>query len=205
MMSRGFDQLAKRWGYVDFLAATMRNVPARLPFEDGAKVGATIMHVLQPRFIFPDKPPLPSDSDVTQKYTGIHYGRSSSEGTSVSLGYLAELYIDFGILGTLVAMFILGVLLSLCVRFVCSSSSLPTIVSHGLAVMLVMSVIMFDQALAKTVGAFVTTVAVIVVLRRFLFPFLLSMLGQSNKIDFWHDFHLPASLPAVNSTLRNSG
>src|SRR5205823_234693 len=67
-MSVGLDRLLKRWGYVDFLAATMRNVPARLPFQEGAQIGATIKHVLQPRLFFPDKPPLPSDTDVLSKY-----------------------------------------------------------------------------------------------------------------------------------------
>jgi hypothetical protein len=31
-------------GYIDFLSATMRNVPSRLPFQDGAQIGAAIMH-----------------------------------------------------------------------------------------------------------------------------------------------------------------
>ena len=75
----------------------MRNVPNDLPFQDGAHIGATVIHVLQPRLFFPDKPPLLSDTDVVEKYTGLHFGDSSSAGISVSLGYLAELYIDFGV------------------------------------------------------------------------------------------------------------
>ena len=55
-MSIGFDRLARRWGYVDFLAATMRNVPAHMPYENGALIGAAVMHVIEPRLLFPDKP-----------------------------------------------------------------------------------------------------------------------------------------------------
>ena len=181
MMSRGLDSLVTRLGYVDFLSATMRNVPSHLPFQDGAHIGATVMHVLQPRLLFPDKPPLLSDTDVVEKYTGLHFGDSSSAGTSVSLGYLAELYIDFGVLGSLGVMFILGVLFGRSFKFICSSSSLSWLVTFGLGVMLVMPVMQFEQALAKTVGGFLTTFITIVVLKLFLFPSLLRMLGEPSR------------------------
>ena len=69
-MSVGFDRLAQRWGYVDFLAATMRNVPAHLPYENGALIGAAVMHVIEPRLLFPDKPRL-NDNELTAKYAGF--------------------------------------------------------------------------------------------------------------------------------------
>ena len=181
MMSDGLGYLVMRLGYVDYLSATMRNVPSCVPFQDGAQIGATVMHVLQPRLLFPDKPPLMSDTEVVQKYTGIRFDVSSSASTSVSLGYLAELYIDFGVLGALGVMFIFGVLFGRSFEFVCSSRSLPSIINFGLAVMLVMPVMQFEQSLAKTVGGFLTTLITIVVLKRFLFPSLLRMLGQNDK------------------------
>jgi hypothetical protein len=180
MMSRGVDVLVQRLGYVDFLSATMSNVPSRLPFQDGAQIGATLMHVLQPRLFFPDKPPLESDYELVRKYVGGRFAiaESSSEGTSISLGYLAELYIDFGPLGALVGMFILGLVFGRSYRFVCSATSLPTIVTFGLGVMLAMSMIQFEEGLAKLVGGFLTTLIVILVLRRLL-PTLMSLLSQS--------------------------
>src|SRR5436190_22679900 len=48
----GLEAMARRWNYIDLLAATMDNVPVHVPFENGALVGATIMHVLQPRLLF---------------------------------------------------------------------------------------------------------------------------------------------------------
>ena len=101
--------------------------------------------------------------------------------TSISLGYLAELYIDFGVLGALGVMFIFGVLFGRSFKFVCSSSSLPSIVNFGLGVMLVMPVMQFEQALVKMVGGFVITFIIILVLKRFLFPSLLRMLGQNDN------------------------
>ena len=174
----------------------MRNVPSHLPFQDGAQIGATVMHVLQPRLIFPDKPPLISNSDVVEKYTGLHFGDSSSAGTSVSLGYLAELYIDFGVLGSLGVMFILGVLFGRSFKFICSSSSLSWLVTFGLGVVLVMPVMQFEQALAKTVGGFLTTFITIVVLKLFLFPPLLRMLGKQRQ---------PATMPTTRKSRGPGG
>jgi hypothetical protein len=179
MMGRGFYMLVKRVGYIDFLSATMHNVPKHIPFEGGALVGATVMHVLQPRLLFPDKPPLMSDSEVVQKYAKLHWGKSSGEGTSVSLGYLAELYIDFGILGALATMFTFGVLLSRAFKFVCSESLPSLIVNFGFAVMVVMPVMQFEQALVKMVGGFLITFITAVGLRRFIVPYMLRIIRQN--------------------------
>src|SRR5262249_17935251 len=83
MFDDGFKRLVRRMGYIDFLAATMSNVPTNLPFQEGRQIGDTIINVLQPRLLFPDKPPLPSDTEVLQKYTGFYFGGSTSIGTSV--------------------------------------------------------------------------------------------------------------------------
>ena len=127
------------------------------------------MHVLEPRLLFPDKRPLMSDTELVQKYTNIRFDVSSSAYTSISLGYLAELYIDFGVLGALSVMFIFGVLFGRSFEFVCSSRSLPSIINFGLAIMLVMSVTQFEQALAKTVGGFITTLSLSWYLNNFCF------------------------------------
>ena len=87
-MSIGFERLAQRWGYVDFLAATMRNVPDHIPYENGTLIGAAVMHVIEPRFLFPDKPRL-DDNQLTAKYAGFRLDARTSSGTSVGLGYVA--------------------------------------------------------------------------------------------------------------------
>jgi hypothetical protein len=182
-IGRGLQTLVMRWAYVDFLAATMRNVPSRVPFQDGAQIGGTVLHVVQPRFLFPDKPPLPSDTEVTQKYTGIFFGRSTSASTSISLGYLAELYVDFGIAGALGAMLVFGLVVGRLFKVVSSSGPLPVTVQFGLGVMLLMPLMQFEHALVKMVGAFLTTLIVILVLRRFVLPLLLNFIGYKDVFE----------------------
>ncbi len=178
-MIRGFDLLARRWGYIEFLAATMRNVPARLPFQDGAQVGAAVMHVLQPRLLFPDKPPLPSDTELAARYTGLPLNEgNNASATSISLGYLAELYVDFGLFGALAGAFLIGLLWGGIIKFIRASTSAPSIVNAGLAVMLMMSAKGVEQGIVKFVGAFLTTFIVLLLFRIFLLPFLLDILGR---------------------------
>jgi hypothetical protein len=175
----GMSELLQRLSYVDFLAATMRNVPTSRPFENGALVGATVMHVLQPRLLFPDKPPLPSDTDIAVRYSGLGLDAGNNAvNTSISLGYVAELYVDFGIAGTLAAMLLLGFTFGRSVRYVLSTDKLPTIVNYGLALMLMMSAASFEEALSKMVGGFITAFAVILLLRRLL-PYVLNWWGPA--------------------------
>ena len=187
-MSIGFDRLAQRLGYVDFLAVTMRNVPAHLPYQNGALIGTAVMHAIEPRLLFPDKPRL-DDNQLTSKYAGLRLDARSS-GTSIGLGYVTELYIDFGVPGTIVGMFVLGFLGGRCFKFVSSSPSLPTIINSGLVVILATSVTLFETSLPKTVGSFVLTVIVILALRRFLLPSLLNLFGPS-------DLELPRRIAAA--------
>jgi hypothetical protein len=177
-MALGFDLLAKRWGYIEMLAATIQNVPARVPYQDGTEMGAAVMHLLQPRLLFPDKPPLRSDTESAVRYTGIRFDQgNNAAGTSISLGYFAELYVDFGFVGALVATFILGLLLGCSVKMICSSTSLPTIMNSGLSVMLTMSMISFSENLLKMLASFVMTLLIVLILRRLLVPFILNVLG----------------------------
>jgi hypothetical protein len=60
-----------------------------------------------PRILFPSKATL-NESERTNKYTLARVA-GEAEGTAVSLGYPAESYIDFGIPGMFVPIFLLGI------------------------------------------------------------------------------------------------
>lgn len=93
--------------YVFHLARTMDRVPEVLPHENGQVWWDNVSFVLMPRLLFPDKP-IYEATIKTNKYTGFHY-TGLKQGTSFSLGYFADGYVDFGYFG----MFIPLVLLSL--------------------------------------------------------------------------------------------
>ena len=107
-LMKGFDLLFRRMSYVEFLGATLNFVPNARPHEDGRMTMAAISHILVPRLFVPDKAILANDTLVTMAYTGLPL--PTSAGVSISIGYAGELYIDFGVLGMLAGMGILGFL-----------------------------------------------------------------------------------------------
>jgi hypothetical protein len=114
-LADGLDRAILRLSYVNFFAACIANVPANLPYENGALWGDAITHVLTPRFLFPDKAAL-DDSIQTSYYTGTEVA-GAEHGTSIGLGYMAQSYVDFGPLGMFVPIFLLGVFYGVIYRF----------------------------------------------------------------------------------------
>jgi hypothetical protein len=64
---------------------------------------------LVPRAIWPDKPSFGGSGDLVRRYTGIRF----AEGTSVGVGHVLELYINFGTTGVVVGLMLLGLAVTL--------------------------------------------------------------------------------------------
>jgi hypothetical protein len=92
--SIGVDNLIHRVSYVEFLALSIKHVPAQRPHEEGRLLKNAFDHVFQPRFLFPDKKVI-YDSELTSSYTGVQFS-GAEQGVSFSLGTVAESYVDFG-------------------------------------------------------------------------------------------------------------
>jgi len=90
------DMFVDRLWTVYYPALALDLVPDVLPHENGALLWKAVLHVLTPRLLFPDKPPLESDSEMVRKYAGIWVG-GQDENTSIAFGYAGESYIDFGV------------------------------------------------------------------------------------------------------------
>jgi len=104
--SEGVENLIFRVSYVEFLAMTINQVPTFLPHENGRLLQNAIEHIIKPRILFPDKKPI-YDSELTSKYTGRKFA-GAEEGTSFSLGTVAESYVDFGPVYMFVPIFFFG-------------------------------------------------------------------------------------------------
>ncbi len=173
-MGRGFEALVFRHSYIDFLSQTMIYVPEREPHADGRQLGQSIMHILTPRILFPEKAVLINDSDLSAYYTGLPLNRDPN--TSISLGYLAEFYIDFGAWGALLGMLILGGTLGFMYRLLRRQANEFPLVSFGLAAMWALTFASFGIALIKLVGFVVITFIAALVIRRLALPFLAPVL-----------------------------
>lgn len=163
----GLDLLLKRQSYIDFLANTLDYVPRVLPHENGARVGRTFLHIITPRVFFPNKPPTENDTEVTLKYTGIPL--QVREQTSISIGYLGELYIDLGIIGSALACAAGGWAFGVGYRRLRSGSRAPLLLRYALMAVVALSLATFDTALIKLVGGTVTVFISAYLLQRFVF------------------------------------
>lgn len=151
-LRQGFDKLVSRHGYIQYLSETLDYVPAFYPHENGGITSAVLRHITMPRIFYPSKPPLPSDTEQMAKYTGRAMLWNASS-TSISLGHLAELYVDFGYFGGVLGMFMIGLLCGCVVRYICVSTKTADLVKVGLCVMVCLQIAYFGLAYVKLIGA----------------------------------------------------
>jgi hypothetical protein len=105
----GVGSMFERIAYVDFFALTLDYVPQYAPHEEGELWKRAFVHVFTPRVFFPNKPDLIPDSEITMQYTGLILA-GEDEGSSFSIGYMGESYVDFGAFWMFVPVFLLGML-----------------------------------------------------------------------------------------------
>ena len=135
-------------------------------------------HVFQPRFLFPGKAVL-SDSDVF-----IRLARSDPQdqvrlGTSISVGYMAENYVDLGFPGMLVGIFGYGLLLAMVARYF-MTRTLPWMLREGIVMGLVYNVagVGMEMSLPKLLGATVMFFLVWSLVAKFALPVAMRWLDQ---------------------------
>lgn len=166
----GAEKLAKRVAYVDMFAYVLKRVPDSVPHEDGRLWGRAIRHILMPRIFFSDKARLASDSELSMRYTGLTLA-SDAQGTSISMGYMAESYIDFGRVLMFVPIFLLGSLWGGMYRYFATRGS-PRIVGYAVAVTVLINANQFGMHTSKLIGGMLVSFFVMVVLLRFVLPHL---------------------------------
>lgn len=128
-----------------------------------------IDHVTRPRVLFPNKAAL-SDTEV---YVRLARGDPTEQirfGTSISVGYMAENFVDLGFPGMLAGIFVIGLIYGGIIRYF-MSLRFPWILKEGVVLALVMSVAMngVEISLPKLLGTCLMFFLVYVLLARFAF------------------------------------
>jgi hypothetical protein len=169
----GMEPMFERLAYVDFLGHTMDWVPAYRPHEGGQVWLAALQHTFQPRALFPNNPRLPSDSEHTMAYTGLQMA-SGAQGTSISIGYVGDSYIDFGLRGMFIPIFIIGLLFGLMYAFYLNRARYQ-ILGFAFATAVMIQAYKFEVAALKLLGGMLTSFLVLALLmwlaERFLWQF----------------------------------
>ncbi len=163
----GVTNFLDRITYIDIFSASIAYVPLNRPHEHGRLWLDAIKRVFMPRIFFPEKTAI-DDSEKTIAYTGIAFAGASS-GTSVSLGYVTESYIDFGFPGLLVPLFAWGILIGLTHKYIITNSY-NAVWGLAFAVPFLFQINLFETALDKMVGSFVAFFIIYLLLNKFVLP-----------------------------------
>lgn len=164
----GLDQLTLRVSYLNYFALSLGNVPENIPYEQGKLWFEAIKHTFMPRLFFPDKPVI-DDSERTSHYTGV-YVAGIEDGTSISIGYMGESYIDFGIPGMFVPIFCLGLFYGWIYRLFTSQRKYLVLGFAVATSILVFGAYNLETSNIKLVGGNVNSLLAVGVVVRFLGP-----------------------------------
>jgi hypothetical protein len=162
--------LLMRFAYVDIFGSviTVQEATPEPTFMRQWSEG--LGHVLQPRFLFPNKAPL-SDTEV---YVRL--------GTSISVGYMGENFADLGFPGMLAGIGVLGLLAGGIYRYF-MTRKFPWMVREGTLLVLVYSVARdgVEISLPKLLGALLMVSAVFLILVRYAYPRVVDWLNRPPK------------------------
>jgi hypothetical protein len=164
-ISNAIPDMVSRISYLDYLSGTIGNVPKTLPHEGGEITKSAILHILMPRIFFPNKEEI-HDSLHTNKYVGEYV--ADYRTTSISIGYVGDLYIDFGYMAP-VAVFLDGLLIGFLYRFLFRQDKEA---GWGLflTIPLFFIVYLFETALIRQVSMVVTYAVVILAFSKLALP-----------------------------------
>lgn len=189
----GIGALVERLSYVEYFGYVTENVPARVDYEGGVLWRAALIHILTPRLLWPNKPVLASDSELTARYVGPYL--TVEEGTSISMGYMAESYVDFGPLGMMFPIAAVGLLWGLMYRFF-MTRHYPMVFRMAAATSVLVSANKLEMASVKLLGALVMSFLLTTLFLRYLVPVLVRYLkGVSRR---------PVDLPPIRSAAAES-
>jgi hypothetical protein len=162
------DALLRRIAYIDFFGAAIGISETSPEPVVLARWRDALEHVAKPRILFPDKAAL-DDTEIFLKYVRGDVGEDRS-GTSISIGYLAENFIDFGFPEMLVPIAIMGLLLGCAVRYL-MTRSVAWVVREGFVTALVLTLSAgMELSLAKFLGSTILTFAVLALCLKFVYP-----------------------------------
>jgi hypothetical protein len=155
-LAQGAQALVDRISYVDIFARTLDHVPSVTPHQDGAVWGDAVLRPFMPRIFFPEKSTI-NDSEFTNQFSGLIFA-TSTEGTSVSIGYMGEAYIDFGYIFMMVPIFLLGLTCGWFYKWISTYPSGPSLIGMGLATVVLYPAAQFETSITKLIGGLLASV-----------------------------------------------
>jgi hypothetical protein len=148
-------RLIDRLWAIKYPGMALDRVPSSIPHTGGDLMWEALTHLVTPRFLYPDKPELISDSELVRKYAGAKVAGSESN-TSIAFGYAAESYVDYGLPWMFVPAIVWGFLLGVTFQVWMSIIRHRELAVAVTTVMFWLALYLFERSWAKTLGGTVT-------------------------------------------------
>lgn len=163
-------KLLTRLAYVDILGSVItvdKEAREQAPLQQWSEA---LQHVFQPRFLFPNKRHL-SDIDVYLRLTRGDASDAIRGATSISVGYMAENYVDLGFPLMLAGVFVLGLMVACILRYF-MAAPLPWMLREATATALLYTVgaTGVELSLPKLLGTAIMFLIVYAILIKFAYP-----------------------------------
>lgn len=159
-LSDATDQFLRRLMYHQFFGVVVNRVPSLIPHSTGEIWSEAISRPFMPRVLFPEKRAI-NDSDLTNQYTGLRVA-TAEEGVSISLGYMAESYIDFGAFLMFIAIGMLGAGIGLLYRWLLKQQGQLAAVGAALTPFALMPAHLAETSILKLIPSLILTFLVCV-------------------------------------------
>jgi hypothetical protein len=167
-------KLLRRIGYTEIYAKALARIDGGF-VDEASRYGVAIQHVLMPRLLFPDKAAL-DDSALTTAITG----EEIAEGTSISLGYIAEAHIDFGFPIMLIPIMLIGIMVGTGVKYFMTRPT-PLIVRQAFATASLIAAFAYESNIEKALGGYMIGFVVLALVLKFGYPPLAGWITESPR------------------------
>ncbi len=172
-----------RFAYVDIFGQVIgvaESSPEQIPMRQWQDA---LSHVFQPRFLFPDKGVL-SDTEVYMRLARADPFEQIRLGTSISVGYMAENFVDLGFPGMLAGLFVIGAVLALIIRYF-MTRPLPWMIREGIVMGFAFSMARdgMEVSLPKVFGAMLMYFIVWALIVKFALPIAIRWLDQRSAAE----------------------
>ncbi|SFV31360.1 hypothetical protein [Thermoflavifilum thermophilum] len=168
---KGFENFIYRVQYLQFFSMAMEQVPEKIPYQQGKLTLSNLEFVLMPRILDPHKPIL-DPSSKTNLYTGAQVA-TVQQGTSISMGYFVDFYIDFGPVGILFSLIILWMLIGWVYRYFVMHLSSSLAVNIMVLTIFLKRFYLFETDAIGVLGSLYTMTVTLFLLKWLLLPVVL--------------------------------
>ncbi len=149
------DKFVDRLWVVYYPALAVSRVPQVLPHTNGVILGRALTNLVMPRFLFPDKGEVISDSEMVTQYSGV-WVAGAKEGTNIAFGYAAESYVDFGVPLMFLPVLVYGFLIGMAYHWWLGAIRHRDLAVGLATVMFWLCLYIFERSWVKTLGLTVT-------------------------------------------------